>query len=153
MNGLTYWRCKKRMTRQALATAAKLNHYTLSLIEKKGFSDATRASTLVSLAEVLGVTVDQLIDQYDGRDLEEGDRGTYSCNSDNSDNPISVYRREKNLSFKLLAPRLHVTTVEAARQACKRSKPSKKHLKRLSDYEGITIKEFEQKYGGVVNDK
>lgn len=145
MNGLHYHRLTARLTLKQLA---ELSHYSWGVLQKldRRISPSTPSAVIANLAAALGVTMDELLRTYPDDALSAGDHPAYPPRARQRGNLLERYRRANNLTCEELAQRLGVGSRQAAQQACVSPKPSKKHLRRLAELEGVTTEEFIYRY-------
>lgn len=114
-----FWRMKSHLSVEALSKASAVATTTINNMER-AYSPTALAGPYIRLSTVLGVSVDELVRDYNESLLEEGDRVTYRW----KDKPvvlancIACYRNEKNISLETLGGQLGVTR-ERARVLCK----------------------------------
>ena len=145
MTGVGYWRCKRRLSRIALAERSGVSTNTLRLMED-GVCPTTKLSIYMDVARALDVPIDELARIYAEEDLEIGDRPVSWQKTQRDVNCIAVYRRVRNLTHQQLAERLGAHSREWSRQVCSKPRPNQKSLLILAKYEGITVEEFERRY-------
>lgn len=107
---------------------------------------STPSAVIADLAAALGVPMDELLRTYPDDALSAGDHPSYPPRAQRPGNLLERYRRAKNLTCEELAVRLGVGSRQAAQQACVSPTPSKKHLLRLAELEGVTAEEFTHRY-------
>lgn len=146
MIGLEFFRRKRRMTRRALADRAGVTVDTIRNYTTKGISDSVSVDMLLALAGALEITLDELLGEYDGRNLTTMDRPVYSSVIDSPKNIVNTYRIDNNLRFEELAARLGLGDRESARSACRRETAREEHILRLCRYEGMDYHEFVDRY-------
>ena len=145
VTGTEYYRRKRRMKKGELAVRCGMTPLALKNILQGKKTKSSLAYYYVRLADVLSVTVDELLEEYDESTLEDGDHGAYPCRTENPDNCITVYRHVKGLTLEQLGKRMGKCK-ERARQACLTKFPKEKHIQTLAAYEGITPEEFRAQY-------
>lgn len=145
MNGIGFYRRKKRLALYELSEMSHVYKGTIHRLEEE-LNPKTTLSIYLRLADALGVTLDELLKDYDPSLLRAGDRHAYAGGPKPPHNPIAVYRSDENLSLQQLAWRLGVTSREWARRVCNEDTVSPLHLGRLAAYEGISEAEFRQRY-------
>lgn len=145
MNGIGFYRRKKRLALYELSEMSHVYKGTIHRLEEE-LNPKTALSIYLRLAEALGVTLDELLKEYDPSLLQAGDRHAYAGGPRTLRNPIAVYRSVENLSLQQLARRLGVTSREWARQVCNEDSVSPLHLGRLAAFEGISEAEFRVRY-------
>ena len=145
MNGIRYFRKKNKLAIYELSELSHVCKPTIHSLEK-AIQPTTTLSTYLRLADALGVTLDELLDDYDPALLKDGDRHAYIGRQKPPRNPIAVYRREENLSLQQMADRMGVGSREWARRICDKTIASPKLLRRLAAYENVTEAEFLRRY-------
>ena len=146
MTGVEYYRRKRQLTRSELSTRSGLSKQSLMNYEQKGVPGHTSVSPLLNLADALGVTLDELLTDYDGSELTTADRIRRGSKIDSPRNAVSNYRIAHNLRYQELADRLGVSGREAARVICKRETARRKHILTLSRYEKLSPETFLERY-------
>lgn len=146
MTGVEYYRRKRQLTRPALSARSGLSKQTLANYEQKGIPDRTSVPPLLNLADALGVTLDELLTDYDGSELTTADRIRRGSKIDSPRNAVSNYRIAHNLRYQELADRLGVSGRETARVICKRETARRKHILALCEYENLSPEEFLECY-------
>ena len=142
MNGVEFFRNKNKLTRKALAERSGVTIATLYNYASRGIPEHAYVSALLPLADALGVTLDELVDDYDERNLSTQDRSVHRSCICSPYNAVNNYRLAHNLRFRELADRLGLGDRESARNACKRKTARSTHVMRLSTYEHISVEEF-----------
>ena len=145
MNGIRYFRKKNKLAIYELSELSHVCKPTIHSLEK-AIQPTTTLSTYLRLADALGVTLDELLDDYDPALLKDGDRHTDRRSTRSPRNPIAVYRMTENLTLQQLAKRMGVTSREWARRICDGELASPKLLRRLAAYENVTETEFLRRY-------
>ncbi len=146
MNGIRFYRQKNRLAICELSQLAQVSAPVIRSLEKK-IQPNTALSIYLRLTDALGITLDELLDDYDPALLKDGDRHAHArTKSKPARNPIAVYRRDENLSLQQLADRLGVTSREWARRVCDSKSVRPQHLQLLAAYEGVTEDEFLLRY-------
>lgn len=146
MTGVEYYRCKRRMTKKTLAELSGVNVTTIANYEGKGIPESAYVSALLPVADALGVKLDELLKDYDGRSLSTLDRAARASCIRSPRNAVDNYRVRNNLRFQELADRLGLADRESARTACKRETARGVHIVRLANYEQITTETFLRRY-------
>lgn len=146
MTGVEYYRRKRGLTQPALSAMSGICVMTIQNYEHKGVPGRTSVTMLLNLSDALGVTLDELLAEYDERELTTRDRSKRKSYIDSPRNAVSNYRVAHNLRFQELADRLGVGSREAARVICKRETARQKHILALCRYEGMDMEEFLDKY-------
>ena len=145
MNGIRFYRKKNKLAIYELSELSHVCKPTIHSLEE-AINPTTALTIYLRLADALGVTLDELLDDYDPALLKDGDRHAYCGSAKHPRNPIAVYRREENLSFQQLATRMGVTSREWARRVCEEDTASPKLLRRLAAFENLTEAEFLRRY-------
>lgn len=145
MNGIRYFRKKNKL---AIYELSKLSHVCKPTIHslEEAIQPTTALNIYLRLADALGVTLDELLDDYEPSLLKDGDRHTDRRNSKLPRNPIASYRMAENLTLQQLANRMGVTSREWARRICDEDFASRKLLSRLASFENMTESEFLRRY-------
>ena len=146
MTGVEYFRNKAKLTRKVLAELSGVTASTLANYERKGIPEGAYVSALLPVAEALGVTLDELLEDYDGRSLSTRDRSARASYIRSPRNVVDNYRIRNNLRFQELAERIGLADRESARTACKRETARGVHVERLANYERISREEFLRRY-------
>ena len=146
MIGVEYFRHKNKLTRKALKELSGITTMTIMNYERKGIPGSAYVSSLLPVADALGITLDELVDEYDARDLSTQDRAARYSAIRSPHNAVSNYRIAHNLRYQELADRLGLGDRESARVACKRETARAEHVIRLAGYEQISAEEFLKRY-------
>lgn len=141
MNGIRYWRLKRRMTYTALAREAGCNSITVRNMERN-FSHTT-SSLLVRVADALDVTVDQLVADYPEDSIVTGDHpeGRYTMATTRL-NPVGRYCRTHNISLIEYAALAGKRTKQSAQYVWVKPKPKRSEIEPLARREGLTLEAF-----------
>lgn len=146
MTGFRYWRRKRRMTLQELAQASGCTTAFLITQERKVNPSASSA-LVAAVAGALGVTMDELFQEYPEETLVGGDHAaTRSRTQGQALNVIGQYRLAHNLTYLELATRLGQASRQAARSLCISPHPSPRFLERLAGLEDLKVEEFLCRY-------
>ncbi len=147
MTGLCYWRNKKRFSKASLSEKTGLSTGLITQMEKR-LSPYTVLSIYIKLAEALGVTVDQLLEEYDDAELGVGDHGSYRTGKGIrfAPNCIAEYRIIKNFTFQELGGILGLTSRQGAKRICDLPDAPEKYVKTLAAREKISAEEFRLRY-------
>ena len=143
ITGAEYYRRLNHMMRKELEVLSGVNKMALKKILDGDNVERISYCYFAQIAEVFGVTVDDLLVEHDERELNgtsyipDPDRPPTNC--------VEVYRRRKSLRLIALGERLGISK-QAVSKLCHMSNPSSKHIQSLAAYEGITPKEFIQYY-------
>lgn len=153
MNGIRYYRIEKGMTQHELAALAGVSIATIVSMEQMERPHGIYTYNYKKVRDVLGIPLDELI-RNDFPDREDAGYASvpYASRTENPNNCISEYRREKKLSFQKLAERLGATSRECGRKACVPDIPLEKHIQTLAAYEGISVEEFIRRYSPKQED-
>lgn len=145
MNGIRFLRKKNKLAVYELSERSQVSVATIHSLER-GIQPTTALTIYLRLADALGVTLDELLDDYDPALLKDSDRHAYNGRPKPLRNPIAVYRRDENLSLQQLAKRMGVGTREWARRICGSTEAPPKLLGRLAAFENVTEEEFLHRY-------
>lgn len=146
MNGFRYWRCKRRMTLRELAREAGCNSAFLMIQEREANPSASSA-LVASVAGVLGVTMDELFQEYPEEALEAGDHhGNRSRPGGRPLNVVGRYRLAHNLTYQEMADQLGQSSSQAARNLCISPRLSRRSLERLAAVENLEVEELLRRY-------
>lgn len=145
MNGIRFYRKKNKLAVYELSEMSHVDKVTVHRLEVK-INPTTSLSIYLRLADALGVTLDELLEDHDPVLLRDGDRHAYAGGPKILRNPIAVYRHDENLSLQQLAGRMGVTSREWARRVCAEETASPKLLRRLAAFESISEAEFLRRY-------
>lgn len=146
MNGFRYWRCKRRMTLRELAREAGCNSAFLMIQEREANPSASSA-LVASVAGVLGVTMDELFQEYPEEALEAGDHhGNRSRPGGRPLNVVGRYRLAHNLTYQEMADQLGQRSSQAARNLCISPRLSRRSLERLAALENLEVEELLHQY-------
>ena len=145
MNGIRYYRLKKRMSKKDLAKKSGICPMTISKLEK---AEEIRASCLrlYDIACALGVTMDELLMDYPDELITPSDRKAYPQHTGRATNCVSNYRLAHNLSHEELGRRLGNRTRALSQVACKQEEGKPKHIQALAVWEGVSMEEFCRQY-------
>ena len=146
MTGLEYYRRKKQYSKAGLARCSGVCKDTIKAYEKFGISENASVDVLLSLADALEVPVDDLIADCEGGDLTTRDRATRTSKIQSPGNAVNNYRMKNNLRYQELANLLGLAARESARKVCTRATARDVHVRRLCQYEGLTMDEFRAIY-------
>ena len=146
MNGIAYFRRKRRMTMDELAKRSGVSQMTICNYEKKQTLIQSSTTKLLALADALDVTLDALVEAYDPASLDVGDHYTKPSASLHADTTRARYRKQKNLTMQQLADMLGVRKQYVSTILMEPEIPEKT-LAKLCALEGLTPAEFLGKYG------
>ena len=146
MSGVEYYRRKHRLTLRMLAELSGVTVVTIRSYEKKGIPENAPVDSLVALADVFEVSMDELLKEHDENELTTTDRNTYESAIQVPTNVISNYRFRQNLRYQELAERLQLGARESARVACRRKTALPKHIQLICRYENMSAEEFVTEY-------
>ena len=145
MFGMEYHRLRQKISLDDLSSTANVSKPTIGYAQKHPWIITGRIA--IQLADALGVTIDELVREYDGDEANHLSKRTgRKSRTANPENCLEHYRQEKNLSVESLAKRLGNSTREAGRKACIRKTPIRKHVVLLANYEGISESVFRDRY-------
>ena len=155
MTGLRYYRILRDLSREELAEQVGCRAETIYLYERVyGAEGRGRSSTWMDFSACLDVPVQELLKTGFPDIVDRKDRRTIRWSKTaNTENPITIYHRTHRLTYLELAQRFGRTTRECGRLACVAPLASKKHIKALASYEGISEKAFLRKYSPKTNNK
>lgn len=145
INGISFWRKKRRLTVSELSDLAGVSRSTILSLEH-GIKASTALTVYKGISEALGVTIAMLLDSYDECELTEGENRRKRTRREFGSSEIAVYCTKHNLTYRQLANRLGLTSSERARQLCMADTVPAKHIKKLAEYENLTIEEFCELY-------
>ena len=140
ITGTEYFR---RLAGLSQTRLARLAGYTAPVIYRmcSGTNAIERSIKFyMRVAEVLGVTAGQLLQNYDGTQM--GDGIVYPSRTECLSNCIATYRRLKSLTLEQLGQRLGGKSRECARVVCASINPCWWHIDALAAFEGISPDEF-----------
>lgn len=145
INGILFWRKKRRLTAAELAGQAGVSCSTIRSLEQE-IRLSTSLTVYKSVADALGVTVEMLLENYDTCALEDGENRRKRARREFGNSAVAVYCEKHNLTYSQLADRLGLTSRERARQLCQGETASVKHIRKLAEYEDLTIEDFCELY-------
>lgn len=145
MNGIKFWRLKRRMSYAELARRSNCSYDAISHLEK-GIGDSTSYLFLLRLADALGVTLDDLLDEYPEDALSPGDHPAARYTAQMALNPVGRYCREHNISLPQYAQMAGVRSRQAARRVWTKQKLKPSNVRPLAELEGLTVEEFLCRY-------
>ena len=151
ITGVEFHRLKRRLSVFELARQSGIPPKTIHKMEN-GLSLTMSARSYIEVSKALGVTVDELIQDYDESMLSDGDRPRCWQAVKPPVNTIANYRLAENLSLQQLGNMLGVTR-EGARRICMRDSVSDKHIARLAEATGMTTRKFVSYYGLAKEEK
>lgn len=149
MSGVRYWRLKRRMTYTALGKEAGCGGSTIRRLEDD--LDHASYALLIRIADALGVTVDQLAEEYPGDAVGPGDHPTAKCTMDPVRlNPVGRYCRASNISLPEYAAMAGAHSRQAARRVWMKKKLKPGEIEPLARLAGLSQEEFLAQYGKGV---
>ena len=151
ITGVRFYRLKGRMSVLELARRADINPANIHRMEH-GLKPTMSAGLYISVAKALGVTLDELVKDYDSSLLTAGDRPTCWQTVQSPANVIANYRLRENLSLMQLGDLLGLTR-EGARRVCMRDSVSDKYITRLAEATGMTTSELVDCYAINMEEK
>lgn len=149
MSGIRYWRLKNRMTYTDLGREAGCNGSTIRHLEE----DLDHASyvLLIRIADTLGVTVDQLAEEYPEDAVGPGDHPAAKYTTDPVClNPVGRFCRERNISLPEYAAMAGAHSRQAARRIWTKQKLKPGEILPLAQLAGLSQEEFLARYGKGV---
>ena len=146
MSGVRYWRLKRRMTYTALGKEAGCGGSTVRRLEDD--LDHASYALLIRIADALGVTVDQLAEEYPEDAVGPGDHPTAKYTMDPVRlNPVGRYCRASNISLPEYAAMAGVHSHQAARRVWTKQKLKPGEILPLAQLAGLSQEEFLVQYG------
>ena len=145
INGISFWRKKRRLTVSELSDLTGVSRSTILALEHE-IKLSTALTVYKAIANALGVTIAMLLASYDESELADGDRHRKRVRKEFGASEIAVYCTKHNLTYRQLANRLGLTSSERARQLCMADTVPVKHISKLASFEGLTIEEFCELY-------
>lgn len=150
MNGIRYWRLKRRMTCTTLAREAHCSPGTIHRLEKHIGSN-TSAALLLHIANALGVTVDELLMEYPEDAITLGDHPVRKHTVAPSRlNPVGRYCRANNISLTEYTALTDKHSRQAAQRAWTKQKLKPEEILPLAEREGLTVEDFLTHYKEVM---
>ena len=146
MSGVRYWRLKRRMTYTDLGKEAGCNGSTIRHLEDD--LDHASYALLIRVADALGVTVDQLAEEYPEDAIGPGDHPAAKYTMDPVRlNPVGRFCREQNISLPEYAAMAGVRSRQAARRVWTKQKLKPGEILPLARLAGLSQEEFLVQYG------
>lgn len=146
MSGTRYWRLKKRMTYTDLGREAGCSGSTIRRLEDD--LDHASYALLIRIADALGVTVDQLAEEYPEDAVGPGDHPTAKYTMDPVRlNPVGRYCRASNISLPEYAAMAGAHSRQAARRIWTKKKLKPGEIEPLAQLAGLSQEEFLTRYG------
>ncbi len=140
MNGFRHARLVSGLTQKEISVLTGIHPVEIVTLERGGY-EAKCANIYLRWSEATGISIDDLLKSYpDDEDLH-----IFSALSGKDENIVYRYAKERRLTCRELGKRMGVSH-ELARQLCSRD-PAEKYLKRLAEYEGLSVKAFCTQYG------
>lgn len=146
VTGLELNRRKRHLSGAALAALAGVGTSRVVRLENHGGELGSYGETLVRIANVMDLSVDELFRKHRAEELEKGDRSHAAAESKNRKNCIDNYRVRNNLTFRELGRRLG-TSHECARKACCPNTAREEYAARLASVEKLSLEVFLRRYG------
>ena len=146
VTGLELNRRRRHMSEAAIAALAGVGTSRVVRLENHGGELGSYGETLVRIANVMDLSVDELFRKHSAEELTKGDRSHAEATSKNRKNCIDNYRVQYNLTFRELGRRLG-TSHECARKLCCTDVGKKKYVARLAAAEKLPLEEFRRRYG------
>ena len=141
VNGVEFYRKKKRISKAALSRASGLSVECIRWCEDLSSLDNCCMETVLSLSTALGVSIDQLLEIHSEEELTRADKNFRPIKEHILTNPVAVYRLKENLTIDELAQRLG-TSPWGANLICRRPTPNDKYIRRLAEAEGLSAERF-----------
>ena len=142
ITGLEFYRCKRRMQKVDLHKAAGVSLSSITVLEALPTLDKCRMELILRLADALEVTVDQILEIHDRKELTPLDRSFQVSTDYCARNPVAIYRQAKNLTLRELGKLLGGLTKWGTSKVCRTAKPPCWHIRTLASLEGMTEEEF-----------
>ena len=146
VTGLELNRRRRHLSGAALAALAGVGTSRVVRLENHGGELGSYGETLVRIANVMDLSVDELFRKHRAEELEKGDRSHAAAESKNRKNCIDNYRVQYNLTFRELGRRLG-TSHECARKACCPNTAREEYAARLAFAEKLSLEAFQRRYG------
>lgn len=146
VTGLELNRRKRHLSGAALAALAGVGTSRVVRLENHGGELGSYGETLVRIANVMDLSVDELFRKHRAEELEKGDRSHAAAESKNRKNCIDNYRVRNNLTFRELGRRLG-TSHECARKVCCTDVAREEYAARLAFAEKLSLEAFQRRYG------
>ena len=146
VTGLELNRRRRHMSEAAIAAMAGVGTSRVVRLENHGGELGSYGETLVRIANVMDLSVDELFRKHRAEELEKGDRSHAAAESKNRKNCIDNYRVQYNLTFRELGRRLG-TSHECARKVCCTDVAKEKYAARLAFAEKLSLEAFQRRYG------
>ena len=146
MSGIRYWRLKRHMTYTDLGREAGCGGSTIRHLEDD--LDHASYALLIRISDVLGVTVDQLAEEYPEDAVGPGDHPAQTYTVDDSRlNPVGRFCRERNISLPEYAAMAAIKSRQAARRVWTKQKLKPGEIEPLARLAGLSQEEFLVQYG------
>lgn len=146
INGIEYYRRKRRMTRADLEAVSGVSISCILEYESMDSLDKCRMEKILRLADALEVTVDQLLEDHDRKELTLLDRSFRDSGMHNPKNPLAIYRKVHNLTLDELSERLGGLTRWGTSKICRVENPPVWHIRALAQWEDMSVEEFLDTY-------
>lgn len=149
MSGIRYWRLKRRMTYTDLGREAGCSGSTIRSLEND--LDHASYALLIRIADALGVTVDQLAEEYPEDAVGPGDHPTAKYTTDPVRlNSVGRFCRERNISMPEYAAMAGAHSRQAVRRIWTKKKLKPGEILPLARLAGLSQEEFLARYGKGV---
>lgn len=149
MSGVRYWRLKRRMTYTALGKEAGCSGSTVRRLEDD--LDHASYALLIRIADALGVTVDQLAEEYPEDAVGPGDHPAQTYTVDDSRlNQVGRFCRASNISLPEYASMAAINSRQAALRVWTKQKLKPGEILPLARLAGLSQEEFLIQYGKGV---
>ena len=155
MIGLAYYRIQRDLSRREFAKQVGTTEGSVRTYEERLAPQGRGCSSLwLTFSDYFGVSVEELL-KSDYPDIpDRNNQMLYrKSRTANPSNPVTVYYRTHRLSYRELAELLGKTSRECGRKACAAQQASRKHIRTLAKYEGISEEEFIRKYSNEKEGK
>lgn len=146
INGVEYYRRKRRLTKLDLAKKAGVSQSCIEDYESRQALDRCGMEKILRLADALDVTVDQLLEDHDRKELTLLDRSFRDSGMHNPKNPLAIYRKVHNLTLDELSERLGGLTRWGTSKICRVENPPVWHIRALAQWEDMSVEEFLDTY-------
>lgn len=145
MNGFKHARLVSGLTQKEISKLTGIHPVEIVTLERDG-KEAKCTKIYLLWSDATHVPIDDLLKTYpDDEDLH-----IFSALSGKDENIVYRYAKERRLTCRELGKRMGISH-ELARQLCSRD-PAEKYLESLAEYEGLSVNEFLEQYGGISRD-
>lgn len=150
MNGLRYWRLKRRMSYTVLAKESGVSGSTIHNLEES--LEHVYSDRLVRLADALDITVDDLVREYPEDSVGPGDHPKlkYTMDEDRL-NPVGRFCRLHNISLPEYTTLAGKKSKQASLRVWTKRKLKPEEILPLAQMEGLSIEGFLLRYGKEEN--